>query len=133
MIIYSEINWSSPGVKQNRIDNNIEGNKPLAFIIEDTVVATMPTDRWFSDLMETIEDFEEDISYVSQDNNLFAIKLIKNNQVIDTLICPEKIRAILLSSPKLVGWTLEKHKYAEMIGVGWKYINDDFVIPGEME
>ncbi len=34
MIRYSEVNWSTPGVKQNRIDNNIEGGKPLAFIIE---------------------------------------------------------------------------------------------------
>jgi hypothetical protein len=131
MIIYSEINWSTPGVKQNRIDNNIEGGKPLAFIIEDTVVETMATDRWFSDLMETIDSFEEDLSYSKED--LYAINLIKDNFIIDTLICPEKIKAILLSNPILVGWTLEKHKYAEIIGVGWKYINEDFIIPGEME
>jgi len=38
MINYSEIDWSTPGVKQDRIDNEIEGGKPLAFIIGDTVV-----------------------------------------------------------------------------------------------
>jgi len=131
MIIYSEINWSTPGIKQNRIDNNIEGNKPLAFIIGDTVVATMPTDRWFSDLMETIDEFKDNPEHSSEET--FAVDLIKDGKIIDTLICPEKIRAILLSNPILVGWTKEKHKYAEMIGVGWKYINGDFIIPGELE
>ena len=130
MIIYSEINWSTPGIKQNRINNNIEGGKPLAFIIGDTVVATMPTDRWFSDLMETIDEFKENLEHSSED--LYAIDLIKDGQVVDTLICPEKIRAILLSSPTLVGWT-DQNKYAEMIGVGWKYVNGDFIIPGELE
>jgi hypothetical protein len=131
MIIYSEINWSTPGIKQNRIDNNIEGNKPLAFIIGDTVVATMPTDRWFSDLMETIDEFKDNLEHSSEDT--FAVDLIKNGNVVDTLICPENIRAILLSNPTLVGWTKEQHKYAEMIGVGWKYIDGDFIIPGELE
>jgi hypothetical protein len=131
MIIYSEINWSTPGIKQNRIDNNIEGNKPLAFIIGDTVVATMPTDRWFSDLMETIDEFKDNPEHSSEET--FAVDLIKDGKIIDTLICPEKIRAILLSNPILVGWTKEKHKYAEMIGVGWKYIDGDFIIPGELE
>jgi len=131
MINYSEIDWSTPGVKQDRIDNEIEGGKPLAFIIGDTVVEVMATDRWFSDLMETIDSFVENPDYSSED--LFAIDLIKDGAVVDTLMCSEKIRAILLSSPTLVGWTKEKHKYAEMITVGWKYINNDFIIPGELE
>jgi hypothetical protein len=131
MIIYSEINWSTPSIKQNRIDNKIEGNKPLAFIIGDTVVETMATDRWFSDLMETINEFKDNLENSSED--LFAVDLIKDGQVVNTLICPENIRAILLSNPTLVGWTKEQHKYAEMIGVGWKYINGDFIIPGELE
>jgi len=131
MINYSEIDWSTPGVKQNRIDNEIEGGKPLAFIIGDTVVEVMATDRWFSDLMETVDDFVENPESSSED--LFAIDLIKDGSVVDTLMCSEKIRAILLSSPTLVGWTKEKHKYAEMITVGWKYINNDFIIPGELE
>jgi hypothetical protein len=131
MIIYSEINWSNPGVKQNRIDNNIEGGKPLAFIIGDTVVEVMATDRWFSDLMETIDQFQDNLEYSSQD--IYAVDLIKDGNIVDILICPEKIRAILLSNPILVGWTKEKHKYAEIIDVGWKYINNDFIIPGELE
>jgi hypothetical protein len=131
MIIYSEINWSTPGVKQNRIDNNIEGGKPLAFIIGDTVVETMATDRWFSSLMETVDEFKDNPEHSSE--NVFAVDLIKNGTVVDTLICPEKIRSILLSNPILVGWTKEQHKYAEIIGNGWKYINGDFIIPGEFE
>lgn len=130
MIIYSEINWSTPGIKQHRIDNNIEGGKPLAFIIDGTVVETLATDRWFSDLMETIDEFQENIEH--SDEHEYGIDLIKNGKVVDTLICPEKIRAILLSSPTLVGWT-DQNKYAEMIGVGWKYVNGDFIIPGELE
>lgn len=130
MIIYSEINWSTPGIKQHRINNNIEGGKPLAFIIDETVVETLATDRWFSDLMETVDEFKENLEHSSED--LHAIDLVKDGQVINTLICPEKIRAILLSNPTLVGWT-DQNKYAEMIGVGWKYVNGDFIIPGELE
>jgi hypothetical protein len=131
MIIYSEINWSTPGIKQNRIDNNIEGGKPLAFIIGDTVVETMATDRWFSDLMETIDEFKDNPEHSSEE--VFAVDLIKDGIVVNTLICPEKIRSILLSNPTLVGWTKEQHKYAQIIGVGWKYIDGDFIIPGELE
>lgn len=131
MIIYSEINWSTPGIKQNRIDNNIEGGKPLAFIIGDTVVEAMATDRWFSDLMETIDEFKDNPEHSSEE--VFAVDLIKDGIVVNTLICPEKIRSILLSNPTLVGWTKEQHKYAQIIGVGWKYIDGDFIIPGELE
>jgi len=109
MIRYSEVNWSTPGVKQNRIDNNIEGGKPLAFIIDSEVVETMATDRWFSDFMET-----------------------KNNEVVETLACDEMIYSILLSNATAVGYT-EADKYAEYIIPGWKYINGEFVVPGEME
>jgi hypothetical protein len=130
MIIYSEINWSTPGIKQNRIDNNIEGGKPLAFIIDGTVVETLATDRWFSDLMETIDEFKDNPEHSSEEE--YAVELIKDGSVVDILVCPEKIRAILLSNPTLLGWT-EKNKYAEMIGVGWKYVNGDFIIPGELE
>jgi hypothetical protein len=131
MIIYSEVNWSTPGVKQNRIDNNIEGGKPLAFIIGETVVETMATDRWFADFMESIDSFQENFS--ESYDNLYLIDLIKNNEIVDTLVCPEKIRAILLSEPTIIGYTLEKHKYAPIITEGWSYINEDFIIPGEME
>lgn len=131
MILYNEINWSNPGVKQNRIDNEIEGGKPLAFIIGDTVVETMATDRWFSDLMETVEEFVE--SDTAQQNDNFAVDLVIAGEVINTLICPEKIWAILLSNPVVIGFTLEKYKYAEFINPGWKYINGDFIIPGELE
>lgn len=131
MIIYSEIDWSMPGIKQNRIDNNIEGGKPLAFIIDGIVVETLATDKWFSDLMETIEEFRDNPEHSS--GSLYAVDLIKNGDLIDTLLCPEKIRAILMSSPTLIGWTKEKNKYAEIIGVGWKYFNNDFIIPGELE
>jgi hypothetical protein len=131
VIIYNEINWSYPGVKQNRIDNQIEGGKPLAFIIGDTVVETMATDRWFADLMETVEEFRESDT-PTQDNN-FAIDLVLNGSIVDTLICPEKIWAILLSEPTVIGFTQERYKYAEFVNPGWKYINSQFVIPGELE
>jgi hypothetical protein len=131
MIIYSEVNWSTPGVKQNRIDNNIEGGKPLAFIIDSIVVETMATDRWFADLMESVDSFQENLTESRE--NFYAIDLIKDNQIIETLVCSEKIRAILLSNPVVVGYTLEQHKYAEIVTDGWSYVNGDFIIPGEME
>lgn len=131
MIIYSEVNWSNHGIKQNRISKGIKNGRPLAFIIGDTVVDVLPTDIEFADLMETIDSFEDN-HQLSSDNQ-YAVDLIKDGQVVDTLVCSEKTRAILLSNPILIGWTKEKHKYAEIIGVGWKYINGDFIIPGEYE
>lgn len=130
MIRYSEIDWSTPGVKQNRIENNIEGGKPLAFIIDSEVVLTMATDRWFADFMETIDEFKE--SVVSEINGEFYVDLIKDNEIIETLACDEMIYSILLSDAKVVGYT-EKDKYAEYIAPGWKYINNEFVLPGELE
>jgi len=130
MIRYSEIDWSTPGVKQNRIDNNIEGGKPLAFIIDSEVVLTMATDRWFADFMETIDEFKEGV--VPEINGEFYVDLIKDNEIIETLACDEMIYSILLSDAKVVGYT-EKDKYAEYIAPGWKYINNEFVLPGELE
>jgi hypothetical protein len=131
MIFYNEVDWSAPGIKQNRIDNGIEGGKPLAFIIGDTVVETMATDRWFSDLMETVEEFLESSAEVEEGS--FAVDLIKNGSIVETLVCSEKIWAILLSNPIVVGFTPERYKYAEFVNPGWKYINNQFVIPGEFE
>jgi len=130
MIRYSEIDWSTPGVKQNRIENNIEGGKPLAFIIDSEVVLTMATDRWFADFMETIDEFKE--GSIPEINGEFYVDLIKDNEIIETLACDEMIYSILLSDAKVVGYT-EKDKYAEYIAPGWKYINNEFVLPGELE
>jgi len=130
MIRYSEIDWSTPGVKQNRIENNIEGGKPLAFIIDSEVVLTMATDRWFADFMETIDKFKE--GSIPEINGEFYVDLIKDNEIIETLACDEMIYSILLSDAKVVGYT-EKDKYAEYIAPGWKYINNQFILPGELE
>lgn len=130
MIRYSEVNWSTPGVKQNRIDNNIEGGKPLAFIIDSEVVLTMATDRWFADFMETIDEFKE--PSVSEHEGEFFVNLIKDEKIVETLACDEMIYSILLSDAKVVGYT-DKDKYAEYIAPGWKHINGQFVLPGEME
>lgn len=130
MIKYREVDWSTPGVKQHRIDNNIEGGKPLAFIIDSEVVLTMATDRWFADFMETIDEFRE--ASVPEINGEFYVDLIKDNQVVDTLVCDEMVYSILLSDAKVVGYT-GADKYAEYIIPGWKYINGQFVLPGEME
>ena len=130
MIRYREVDWSTPGVKQNRVDNNIEGGKPLAFIIDSEVVLTMATDRWFADFMETIDEFREPL--IPENNGEFYVDLIKDNQIVEVLACDEMIYSILLSNAKVVGYTGE-NKYAEYIAPGWRYINGEFVIPGEME
>ena len=131
MIIYSEVDWNNHGIKQDRISKGIRDGRPLAFIIGDTVVDVLPTDIEFADLMESTDSFVDNAELSSE--GAYAVDLIKNGQVLDTLICSEKTRAILLSNPVLVGWTKEKHKYAEIIDRGWKYIDGDFIIPGEFE
>jgi len=83
MIIYKDVDWSTPGVKQNRIDNNIEGGKPLAFIIDSEVVLTMATDRWFADFMETIQEFRE--STIPENNGNFYIDILGRINMLNTL------------------------------------------------
>lgn len=131
MIIYSEVDWNNYEIKQNRISKGIRDGRPLAFIIGDTVVDVLPTDIEFAELMERVDSFVD--NEIISSEGIYAVDLIINGLVADTLICSEKTRAILLSNPVLVGWTKEKHKYAEIIDRGWKYIDGDFIIPGEFE
>lgn len=131
MIIYSEVDWNNYEIKQNRISKGIRDGRPLAFIIGDTVVDVLPTDIEFAELMERVDYFVD--NEIISSEGIYAVDLIINGLVADTLICSEKTRAILLSNPVLVGWTKEKHKYAEIIDRGWKYIDGDFIIPGEFE
>ena len=81
--------------------------------------------------MERVDSFVD--NEIISSEGIYAVDLIIDGLVADTLICSEKTRAILLSNPVLVGWTKEKHKYAEIIDRGWKYIDGDFIIPGEFE
>ena len=131
MIIYSEVDWNNYEIKQNRISKGIRDGRPLAFIIGDTVVDVLPTDIEFAELMERVDSFVD--NEIISSEGIYAVDLIIDGLVADTLICSEKTRAILLSNPVLVGWTKEKHKYAEIIDRGWKYIDGDFIIPGEFE
>lgn len=129
MLNINDVNWSRPGVKATKVAANVKG-KPVAFIIGNKVVETMAVDAEFADLLKYSDDF---IDNKTGANSAHAVDMMKNGQVLETLICSEKLWAILLSQPKIVLYADKPYRYGPMVVPGWSYINDDFVIPGEFE
>ena len=131
MINFNDVNWHYPGVKQSRIDSGILDGMPVALILDGIVVDTLGVDRWFAELLESATSFSEQAA--DETTGTYIVDILQNGSVLDSLLCGEKLYAILMSDPVVVGYTLDRHKYAEVIAVGWHYVNDDFIIPGELE
>lgn len=126
MINIKEIDWSEPGVKLNRIQNGIEG-KPIAFVVGSEVAYTLPTDKWFSDLLLSIDTFLENIDYPAQEG-VYMVDLIKDGVVLDQLVCDELLYSILLSDPKIIH-ICEDYENYKMAAPGWHFANNKFYIP----
>jgi hypothetical protein len=126
MIDLNDINWNMPGVKQSRLDNGILG-EALTLIIDSKVVSVLCIDKDFSDILCSATGFEE----VNYNDNFFYVKVITSSEE-HLFKCDEMTQAILLSNCDLKP-ILERHKYKEMVSTGWSYLNEEFVIPGEME
>jgi hypothetical protein len=126
MINLNDINWNNPGVKQSRMDSGTLG-EALAMIINSKVVSVLCIDKDFSDILCSATSFEE----IDYNDNSFYVKVITLNEEY-LFKCDEMTQAILLSNCDLKP-ILEIHKYKEMVSVGWSYLNEEFVIPGEME
>ena len=126
MIDLNDINWNNPGVKQSKIDIGITG-EALTLIIDSKVVSVLCIDKSFSDILCSAIDFQE----VESDSNEFYVNVItSDNEYL--FKCDEMTQAILLSNCELRP-ILETHRHKEMVAVGWSYLNEEFVIPGEME
>jgi hypothetical protein len=123
MINIKEVDWKHIP-KDIIINSDIEG-KAVAFIIDTDVVETIAATDWFIDLMLSVDFFEDGGS--DELNNLFYLNLIKDNEIIESLVCEEKLYAILLSGAKIIELNEQYENYLAVYP-GWHFINNDFVI-----
>jgi hypothetical protein len=129
MIYFGDIDWSMPGVKQSKIDAGIEG-MGIAFIIENEVVHTMAIDKKYADLFCAADDFSEES--IDEQSGTYIVNINKNGVTLDQAACNEMLYAIFLSDPVIKTIT-NQNKYANLVAPGWKWIDNDFRIPGEYE
>lgn len=129
MINYQDIRWATAEDKQNKTENNI---KPMAiaYVINDEVVHTDTVDFSVGSILYSADSFTE--NSVDETNNLYTLNIIKNNEVVDTLVCDEMIYSILLSNAKVLDID-DGHEYARLVSVGWKFLDDTFKLPGQYE
>ena len=130
MIIYSKVDWSHPGIKQDRVEKGIEG-MPVAYVIDSEVVLTSPVDKTFAELLSSATNFVE--SKEQPTDGSFSVDIYKNDIFIDTLICGEMVYAILLSDPTIVMYNQDTHQYGEYVMEGWTYSDGKFTLKGEFE
>lgn len=128
-IVQDDIDWSIPGAKLKKIQQNIQGS-PIAFVIGEDVVLTMAVDKEFAKMLLMADSFKENES-TNEKDNVFWVDICLNNQTV-SFRCVEMVYAILLSNPKIIEIT-ESYKYYRHVTPNWKYINNDFILPGEME
>jgi hypothetical protein len=72
----------------------------------------------------------EDTNVVT--NGLYGVNIMNNKIIIDVLVCQEKLWAILLSNPKMAVLP-GSYKYGNIAVPGWKFINNEFILPGAYE
>jgi len=128
MIFIDHVNWSVPGIKKDRIEKGVSG-AALAFVIDNELVEVLPVDQMFAELLMNATSFE-DTNVVT--NGLYGVNIMNNKIIIDVLVCQEKLWAILLSNPKMAVLP-GSYKYGNIAVPGWKFINNEFILPGAYE
>jgi hypothetical protein len=127
-INYSDVDWTKPGAKKQRVDNGTFASW-IVCVMDSIVVRNLIMDDWFDKVLLNVKKFED----ASSANNPFLVKITSNNEKITHLVCDEMLYAILLSEPTLIKIDKTKHKNYQLVDVGWSYIDGDFIIPGEIE
>lgn len=129
MINYLSVLWQTAEDKQYKKENNIAG-MAVAYVINKEVVHTDVLDASVGSILCSAHDFTE--NNVDQVNNLYTVNIIKDNTVIDTVVCDEMIYSILLSDPKIFDID-NGHEYARLVAPGWKFLDGTFKLPGVYE
>lgn len=129
MISYQEVRWQTQEDKQNKKENNIAG-MAIAYIVNNEVVHTDALDASVGSILCSADSFTE--NNVDALNNSYTLNIINNNEVVDTLLCDEMIYSILLSDAKVIDID-NGHKYARLVAVGWKFLDNTFKLPGQYE
>lgn len=131
MILFNEVNWSAPGVKLDRLRKNEKATQ-LGLLIDNEVVYMIGVDVWFADLLINALSFEDMPEQPFSHIGDFLLKIIKNDNTKELFVCNEILYSILLSSPQIIPIT-NSNKYVQFVDVGWKYINNDFILEGVYE
>lgn len=131
MILFNEVNWSAPGVKLDRLKKNQKATQ-LGLLINNEVVYMIGVDAWFADLLINAFGFEDMTEQPFSNIDDFLLKIVKNDNTKELFVCNEILYSILLSSPQIIPIT-NSNKYVQFIDIGWKYINNEFVLEGIYE
>jgi hypothetical protein len=131
MILIDDVCWSTPGLKKDRLEKGLLG-KALAFVIDDELVETIPLDSDFADILLNATNFKESDIQPTEGSNLYAVDIINNQIIVETLVCGEMLYSILMSE-SFITELPGNYKYGHMLMPGWKFVNGEFIIPGEWE
>lgn len=124
MIIQDDIDWSLPGVKAKKIEENKPGS-PIALIVGDEVALTMAVDKEFADLVINASNFSED-NESDENSSIYIVSFTKDNKLF-RFRCTEMVYAILLSNPLIIEIN-ESYSNYRYVAPGWKFINNEFVV-----
>jgi hypothetical protein len=127
MINYSEVMWRGPEDKQRKW-GSIQG-MAIAYVINEEVVFTDSVDLWAGTILCEADSFTE--NSIDELNNTYIVNIIKDNEIIDTVICDEMIYSLMLSDAKV--YNIDGHEHSRLVGVGWKFLDGTFKLPGEFE
>lgn len=127
IINFDTVHWSSSGVKLDKVASGIQGSA-TCLIINTKIVKIIPIDLDFHNILCEATEFKEG----QQKYDIYPVEILRSGKEKILLLCDEMLQAILLSDP-IIAKIEEHHKYKELVGVGWSYIDGEFIIPGEME
>lgn len=128
MINYSEVVWRSLEDKQRKF-GSIKG-MAIAYVIDQEVVFTDAVDADFGNILCSADDFTE--NWTDEPNNVYSVNIIKDDEVIETVVCDEMIYSLLLSEAKVYDIDAG-HEHARLVAEGWKFLDGTFKLPGAYE
>jgi hypothetical protein len=100
-------------------------NLPLAFIIDQEVLYTIPTSNLGSDLFLNFTD-AVDVSEDFPENDGLTIRFMNDETELETLHTSEYFGSILLSNPRVIN--LLNHKRGYATGTPANFINNEFYV-----
>lgn len=130
MLDIRDYDWSYGNNKIKALEEK-KTAKAIAFVIDEETVETIAVETFLANIIFTSTEFTEAVSTIPE---MFAVNMIKDGVLVDTLLCSEKLQAIMLSEPSIHDISNNSvYKYADMVAPGWTYRDGQFIIPGELE
>lgn len=129
MIDYSLVMWRTAEDKQNKTENGISG-MAVAYVIGEDVVFTDSVDKWVGDILCSADSFVE--NSIDESNNTYTVDIIKDGDIVDTVVCDEMIYSLLVSDASV--YSIDNgHRHGRLVMQGWKFLDGTFKLPGQYE